>query len=294
MKTYRLDNSTIVITGASSGIGKATALAFAKLGANLILASRSETLLQELASECESLGGNAVAIEVDVTERSSVQNLFEKALAFYGDIDVWINNAGVGAIGEFDHTPLEAQEQVIRTNLLGPMYGSYFVVHYFKKRGKGIIINTNSTGAFIGAPFSVSYSASKFGLRGLSEALRYELKDHKNIHVCDVYASFVDSPGIRHAANYLGKEARPAPPLVDPEAVASAMVKLVQRPRDSIHLGSSDFIGRFGHLIMPGLTGRLMNKFERKYFSRAKEAPVTEGNLFEPDYEETSSHGGFS
>lgn len=294
MKTYRLDNSTIVITGASSGIGKATALAFAKLGANLILASRSETLLQELASECEALGGNAVAITVDVSKRTSVQDLFEKALSFFGDIDVWINNAGVGAIGEFDHTPLEAQEQVIRTNLLGPLYGSYFVTPYFKKRGKGIIINTNSTGAFIGAPFSVSYSASKFGLRGLSEALRYELRDYKDIHICDVFASFVDSPGIKHAANYLEKEAKPAPPLVDPDEVAKAMVKLVQRPRTSIHLGSSDFIGRFGHLLMPGLTGKIMNKFEREYFKRAKKAPVTEGNLFEPDYEETSSHGGFS
>lgn len=294
MKTYRLDNSTIVITGASSGIGRATALAFARLGANLILASRSETLLQELASECESLGGNAVAITTDVSERSSVKNLFEKALTFYGEIDVWINNAGVGAIGEFEHTPLEAQEQVIRTNLLGPLYGSYFVVPYFKKRGRGIIINTNSTGAYVGAPFSVSYSASKFGLRGLSEALRYELKDHNNIHVCDVYASFVDSPGVKHAANYLGKEAKPAPPLVDPDTVAKAMVKLVQRPRDSIHLGSSDFIGRISHLLMPGLTGKIMNKLEREYFARAEKAPVTEGNLFEPDFEETSSHGGFS
>jgi short-subunit dehydrogenase len=294
VKTYRLDDSTIVITGASSGIGKATALAFAKLGANLILAARSETLLQQLASECEALGANAIAVPTDVTERSSVEHLYQTALTFYGAIDVWINNAGVGALGEFDKTPLEAQEQVIRTNLMGPFYGSYFVMPHFKKRRKGIIINTNSTGAFIGAPFSVSYSASKFGLRGLSEALRYEVQDLKDIHICDIFASFVDSPGFRHSANYLGKEAKPAPPLIDPDKVAETMVKLVQRPRSSIHLGSTDFIGRFGHMILPGLTGKIMNKFEREYFKKAKEVPRTEGNLFEPDYDETSSHGGFS
>lgn len=294
MKTYRLDDSTIVITGASSGIGKAAALAFAKLGANLVLASRSETLLQELASECEDLGANAIAVMTDVSERGSVQHLYETALTFYGAIDVWINNAGVGAIGEFDQTPLEAQEQVIRTNLMGALYGSYFVVPHFKKRGKGIIINTNSTGAFIGAPYSASYCASKFGLRGLSEALRYELKDSKDIHICDVYASFVDTPGVHHAANFLGKEAKPAPPLVDPDTVAEAMIKLVKRPRASIHLGAADRIGRFGHMILPGLTGRIMNKFEKEYFKKAKAVPKTEGNLFEPDYNETSSHGDFS
>lgn len=294
MKTYRLDNSTIVITGASSGIGKAAAMAFARLGANLVLAARSESILQELASECESLGGNAVAIATDVTERSSVQNLFEKALEFYGDIDVWINNAGVGAIGEFDSTPLEAQEQVIRTNLLGPLYGSYYVVPYFKKRRRGIIINMNSTGAFVGSPFSVSYSASKFGLRGLSESLRYELREIKEVHVCDLYAAFVDTPGVHHAANYLGKEAKPAHPIVDPDAVAQAMIKLIKRPRASIHLGITDRVGRFGHLLLPELTGKILNKFEREYFKRAKNSPKTEGNLFEPDYDSTSSHGGFS
>jgi short-subunit dehydrogenase len=294
LKTYPINSSTIVITGASSGIGKAAALLFASEGANVVLGARSDTLLQDIASECDMLGGKAIAVPTDVTDKNSVQKLFEAAIANFGEVNVWINNAGVGAVGDFDKTPLEAHEQVVKTNLLGPLYGYYAVLPYFKSQGKGIIINTNSTGAFIGNPYTASYSASKFGLRGMSEALRYELEKFPDIYVCDIFASFVDSPGVNHAANYMGKEIKPAKPLVNPAAVARAMIQLARRPRPTLHLGTQDRLGRFGHAILPGLTGKIMEKFMRSYFNQAKEVPKTDGNLFSPDYDRTYIHGGFS
>ena len=294
MKTRALNSSTVVITGASSGIGKATALMFAKEGANVVLASRSDTLLQELAAQCESMGGRAVAIKTDVSDKESMLKLFNSALDFFGEIDIWVNNAGVGAVGEFDTTPLESHEQVLETNLMGPLYGCYAVLPYFKERGKGIIINTNSTGAYVGNPFTASYSASKFGLRGLSEALRYEMKPFSDIHICEVFAGFVDSPAHSHAANYLGKEIKPAKPLVDPEKMAQAIVRLARRPRPSIHLGVQDRLGRFGHAVFPELTGRIMERVMRMYFRKAKNIPASDGNLFSPEYDKTTIHGGFS
>lgn len=294
MKTYPINSSTVVITGASSGIGKAAALLFAREGANVVLASRSDTLLQELASECENLGGSAIAVATDVTDKDSILRLYEAAISTFGHIDVWINNAGVGAVGDFEKTPLDAHEQVIKTNLLGPLYGSHIVMPHFKKRGRGIIINTNSTGAYVGNPYTISYSASKFGLRGLSEALRYELKPFPEIFVCEIYAGFVDSPAFEHAGNYIGKEIKPAKPMVDPETVAKAMLKLASRPRSCVHIGTQDRFGRFGHLISPELTGFIMEKVMSGYFKRAKPVEKSDGNLFAPDYDRTFIHGGFS
>lgn len=294
MKTYPINSSTVVITGASSGIGKAAALLFAREGANVVLAARSDTLLQDLASECETLGGSAIAVATDVTDKDSVHRLFTRAIEHFGEINVWINNAGVGAIGDFDTTPLEAHEQVIKTNLFGPLYGLYNVLPYFKARGKGIVITTNSTGAYVGNPYTISYSASKFGLRGLTEALRYECEKFPEVFLCDIYAGFVDTPAMSHAANYMGKEIKPAKPLVDPATVAEAMLKLARHPKPTLHLGSQDRFGRLGHAIMPNFTGRIMEKVMRTYFQRAKEVPTSDGNLFSPGYDKTYIHGGFS
>lgn len=294
MKPKAIKSSTVVITGASSGIGKAAALLFAQEGANLVLAARSETLLQEIASQCEGMGAQAMAVATDVGDKESVRNLFETSLSYFGNVDVWINNAGVGSVGEFSETPLEVHEQVIKTNLLGPLYGSYAVIPYFKSRGKGILINTNSTGAYVGNPFTASYSASKFGLRGLSEALRFELKNSPEIFVCDIYAGFVDSPAHSHAANYLGKEIKPTWPLIDPEIVAQTMVKLAKRPKPSTHLGGQDRLGRLGHLVSPELTGTILERVTRLYLSKARDIPKSNGNVFSPDYDRSFIHGGFS
>lgn len=273
---------TVVITGASSGIGKAIALTLAKRGMNLVLAARRDTLLQEIASECESLGASAVSIRTDVTNFEDLENLVKKAKLFFGEIDIWINNAGVMAVGEFDMIPVESHEQVIKINLLGPLYGSYAVIPYFKERGKGVIINTASIGAFIPTPFATSYAASKFGVRGLDEALRSELEDYHDIHVCDVNPYFTDTPGIFHVANYSGKKLQLAPPVSDPFQVAEAVSKLIDRPKPSVMVGAAARLARFLHALGPNLLGRTLARSARAYFKFARPAPLSSGSLFSP------------
>ncbi len=281
----------IVLTGASSGIGKAIAVCLAQEGANLVLAARRDAILQDVASECEAHGGTAFAVKTDVTNFSDIQNLIETALEHLGTIDVWINNAGVLAAGDFTDTPLEVHEQVIKVNLIGPLHGIYGILPYFKERNCGIIINTVSLGAFIPNPYSVAYTASKFGLRGMDEALRCELGRHPEIHLCDVNPAFIDTPGISHAANYTGAELVPVPPLYDPFQVAEAVKSLILNPRDSIMVGGSARAGKFVHALIPKILGTGMAKMAEAYFKKGKAANPTEGTLFSSAYTDHVARG---
>lgn len=288
----KLRGKTAVITGASSGIGKAIALTLAEKGMNLVLAARREDALQKVVSECESLGAAAMAVKTDVANYTDVENLIGKAKTFFGDIDVWINNAGVMAIGGFTETPVDVHEQVIKTNLLGPLYGAYAILPYFKQRGHGTIINTVSLGAYVPNPFGASYAAGKFGLRGLFEAVRGELGNYPNIHICNVHPSFIDTPGPVHAANYTGKKLKPAPPLYDPFQVAHAVKKLILKPRPSVMVGGQGRVARLIHAIAPNSMEKSLGKIGRAYFKFAKSVPITQGNVFYPVNEGTNARGG--
>lgn len=286
-------NKTIVITGASSGVGKAIALAFAARKYTLVLASRSMEELELVAGECRELGSRVSCLETDVAEPSDMINLAAHADGFGTGIDVWVNNAGVLAAGKFDHTPMEVHDQVIRTNLMGYIHGAHAVLPYFKKQGYGTIINNISIGGFLPVAFGVGYSASKFGLRGFSEALKAELSNHSDIHVCDVFPAFLDTPGIQHAANYTGRQIRPAPPVYDPQRVAAAVVELSDHPRSETMVGSISVLLRLSHALFPNLTRRISGLVIRKYLKKAEPISKTDGNLFNPVPFGNAVHGGW-
>jgi short-subunit dehydrogenase len=288
-----LTGKAIVITGASSGAGRAAALEFAKHQTWLILAARNESALNDVAEECRQLGAIVYALVADVTQPGDTINLANEANDFAGKVDVWINNAGVLAAGEFEVTPMEVHAQVIRTNLLGYMNGAHAILPIFKKQGYGMIINNISIGGYIPVPFAAGYSASKFGLRGFSEALKAELSTWPNIHVCDLYPAFLDTPGIQHAANYTGKLLKPAPPVYDPRRLAQAMVKVVINPTGSLSIGSITTILRISHALLPSLVNNITGAFIRKYFKVAVDIPPTDGNLFNTVDYSMSPYGGF-
>jgi short-subunit dehydrogenase len=277
-----LGGAVVVITGASSGIGQAAAEAFARRGARLVLAARSERHLEEVARRCRRLGADAVYVPTDVTIPSSVNNLVDRARAYAGRIDIWFSNVGSGSIGRFDETPIAVHEQVIRTNLISHMNDAHAVIPLFRRQGHGIFINMISLGGFTPTPYAASYSASKFGLRGFSEALRGEVSDQPDIHICDIYPTFVDAPGMPHAANYTGRRVSVPPLAADPRQIAEAIVSLAIRPRDSTVLGAASHLARLGHLVAPNLSARIMARVTRAYLARAPAAPITNGALFKP------------
>jgi short-subunit dehydrogenase len=282
LRSPTLRGAVVVITGASSGVGRVAAREFAKAGAHLVLAARDAAALRQVAAECTERGAIAMEVPTDVTESSAVAVLAQATISRFGWIDVWINNAGIGAVGSFEATPIEAHEQVIRTNLLGYMHGAHEALLHFKRQRSGVLIQTNSIGAYLPAPYAAAYSASKFGVRGFSEALAGELHAYPHIHVCDIYPAFLNTPGVSHGGNYTGRELKPAPPVYDPVLVARAMVALVHRPRRRTVVGVPTTLGRLAHAIAPEAISRFMASFIETYLARAKRAAPADGNLFEP------------
>ncbi|ATI79876.1 SDR family oxidoreductase [Sphingobium yanoikuyae] len=283
---------TAVITGGSSGIGQATALAFAARGWKLILAARSKQDLETVAEQCRDAGGDVLIIPTDVGDADAVKALANSARQFAGTIDLWFSNVGVGAVGKFLDVPIATHEQIIRSNLIGHMNDAHAVLPIFIAQGRGIFVNMISLGGFAAAPFAVAYSASKFGLKGFSEALRAELADYPDIRLCDVYPSFVDTPALRHAGNFTGKALSAPPPLLDARHVADAVVALADRPRDSVILGSPSWAARVSHFFAPSVTTRAAKSVFERYFDQADPAPVTHGNILAPPTDGALIDGG--
>jgi short-subunit dehydrogenase len=292
-KETTLQGKTIVITGASSGAGRAAALEFAKYQSNLVLAARNKAALNEVKAECEALGALVLVVPTDTGDSKAMIGLANAAVDWQDRIDVWVNNAGVLAAGDFDKTPMAVHEQVIKTNLLGYMNGAHAVLPFFKEQQWGTLINNISIGGFLPVPYGAGYTAAKFGLRGWSEALKGELTQWPEIYVCDLFPAFLDTPGIQHAGNYTGKVLRPAPPVYDPVRVAQAMVKVAADPSSNTYVGSVSLLLKLSHAIFPELTTKMTGLVMRRYFKAADPIALSDGNVFTTVDYGMSTHGGF-
>ncbi|MGE6741249.1 SDR family oxidoreductase [Allorhizobium pseudoryzae] len=289
--TLDLTGRVVVITGASSGVGEATAYAFARRKARLVLSARNRDALEHVAAACRDLGAEAHVASADVTDIDAVRHVASQAFAL-GGIDVWVSNVGVGAVGSFTETPMSAHEQVVRTNLIGHMNDAHAVLPIFLRQKRGTFINMISLGGFAAAPFAAAYSASKFGLKGFTEALRAELSDQPHIHICDIYPAFLDTPGLRHGANFTGRKVSAPPPVYDARRVAEAIVATAERPRDTVTVGAVTNLLRLSHLAAPNLTASLMAMVMRSYFRRADPVAISNGNLFAPSTDPGGIDGG--
>ena len=280
-----LSGKVIVITGASSGFGKGSAREFGARGASVVIAARRGELLDELAQQIEAAGGRALSVPSDVSQQNEVEGLCRAAIEQFGRIDVWVNNAGVGALGRFEEVPLADHVKVIETDLLGTIYGSYFAMRVFREQGYGTLINISSVIGKVPSPYYSSYAAAKHGVVGLSAVLRQELKQNEieNIHVCTVMPTSFDTPFFDHAANYTGHESVPIPPVYEPERVVETIVRLATEPEDEVSVGTAAKIATVAHQIAPGMTESMMGKQAHKAnIVDAPSAPNTGGSVQKP------------
>jgi short-subunit dehydrogenase len=274
-----------VITGASSGIGEATAYRLAEQGVNLVLGARRRSLLDEVAARCCAAGVEAIAVEVDVSNEDDVDKLAQAAIDRFGSFDIWINNAAVSVLGTFEDMPPEMFRKVIETNFFGYAYGAWAALRQFRAQGSGLIVNVSSVFGIISSPYEAPYVASKFAVRGFSGALRQELQlqGDKDIHVCTVMPAAIDTPFYKNSPNLTGRELKAPPPLYAAAKVADAIARLIDEPQAEVIVGSAGKQMAVLHAVLPkalfeGLFGQYI---KLAHFTR-KTAPITPGNLFNP------------
>jgi short-subunit dehydrogenase len=241
MRLKRLREQTIVITGASSGIGLVTARMAVRQGARMVLAARSQDSLKKLEKEFNVNSGKrrAVAVEADVTSERDLEKVADTAQSVFGGFDTWVNNAGVSIFGEIMDIPVEDERQLFEINYWGTVYGSRIAVEHLRRRG-GALINLGSVVSDRAVPLQGAYSASKHAVKAYTDTLRMEL-EHAGypISVTLIKPTAIDTPFFQHAKTYMDAQPTEPSPMYAPEAVAEAILKAAEKPMRDVMVGGT-------------------------------------------------------
>jgi NAD(P)-dependent dehydrogenase (short-subunit alcohol dehydrogenase family) len=288
LKLKPIGEQTIVITGASSGIGLVTAKKAAQLGARVVLAARNENDLSTAVDEIRASGGRAVYQVCDVTDNEQVEALGECAIAEFGGIDTWVNDAAVSIYGKWVDVPLADAKRQFDVNYWGVVHGTLTAVKHLRTKG-GAVINVASALADRAIPLQGNYAASKFAVKAFTDSLRMELEaDGVPISLTLVKPGSMDTPLFQKAKTFLGVEPQPIPPVYLPDVAADVIIEAAQKPMRDIIPGGMGKVVSLGEKLSPRLTDKYMERttFEsqKTKISASADRP---NNLYEP-----VEHGG--
>ena len=296
MKLKPVGEQVAAVVGASSGIGRETALRFAKRGAKVVLAARSEAGLRALEEEIRGLGGQATSVVADVSEFEQVETVARVAVEEYGRLDTWVHLAAVGLFASFDRTRPEEFRRVVDVDLMGQVYGAMAALPRIKGEGRGALVHVSSVVGKRSVPLQSAYCASKHGVDGFLESLRVELMHEgwKNIGVTNVMPAAINTPFFTKARTKLGVKPKGFPPVYQPGVVADAILHSAEEaPREMVAGGAGK-----GMLLGQRLSPRLMDALMVRggfgsQMTKAPKSAVDPDGLFAPMEGQDRAEGEF-
>lgn len=295
MQLKPINQQVVAVVGASSGIGRDTALKFARRGAKVVVAARSESGLSSLVREIQSFGGEAIAVVADVSDFNQVKAIADKTVVQYGRLDTWVHVAATGVIAPFEKITPEEFQRVINVTLMGQVYGAMVALPYLKQEGRGALIHVSSMEGRRSLPLQSPYCAAKHGLEGFLEALRVELQ-HEGlpISVTSILPAVINTPFYNNMRTKLGVKPTGIPPYYQPDLVSDAILYTAENPTRDFIVGDVgrmlDLLQRFSPELVDSLLALIGFEGQRTNEPKSEVGP---DNLFAPVPEHDRVEGDF-
>ena len=279
-----LNEQVVVITGASSGIGREAALKFGRAGACVVLAARNAEALNEVAEEIRAAGGEALPLPTDVADWTQVQQLATRAIEVFGRIDTWVNDAAVSLYATVEETDVDEFQRLAQVNYMGTVHGVKAALPHMRRQGYGVIVNIGSVESDIALPLQAAYAATKHAVKGLTNSLRIEQEHEKTgVKITLIQPSGINTPFFNHARAKTGVKPMPLPPAYKPELVADAILYTAEHPQREMYIGGAGMSFRVLQRISPALLDRFLRFRGMAFRLQQTEEPAEDGdNLYRP------------
>ena len=291
----RVVDKTAVVTGASAGVGRATALRFGRAGMRVGLIARDRQALEEVKAEIGAAGGTAAVAAADVADAELVLAAADKLAAALGPIDIWVNDAMVTVFSPFEEMTPQEFDRVTDVTYLGCVHGTMAALRHMRPRNHGTIVQVGSALAYRSIPLQAAYCGAKHAIRGFTNSVRTELiHDRSKINMVTVELPAVNTPQFDWARTHLPRQPRPVPPVMQPEAIADAILHAVEHPKREYWIGSSTLQVILANMLLPEFLDRYLARVAyKKQMTQVPVLPSRKNNLIEPVTELHRTRGSF-